>query len=61
MLIRRLKDMYSAIQSGHIFDDMTREESDNRIATLEEAIKTVDPDEERAAIWDMCNEKEYQG
>lgn len=60
-LLQRLQDMYSAIQSGHIFDDLSRADSDAKIDIIEQTLACEDPDEERAAMWDMLNEKEYRG
>jgi hypothetical protein len=60
-LMRRLKDMHAAILSGYIFDDLTREENDQKIEALDLMTAAVDTDEDRAEIWDMCGEKEYRG
>jgi hypothetical protein len=60
-LMTRLNYMYSRLKCGYIFDDITREESDAKIETLEAMTAAVDEDESRSAIWDMCNEREYRG
>jgi hypothetical protein len=59
-LIQRLKEMYTAITTGYIFEDLTREQNDARIELLNQMAQE-DPDEERAELWDMCNEREYRG
>lgn len=58
-LMKRLQEMHAAIQSGHIFDDMTREESDARIEVLNEL--HVDDPEGRDDVWGLCEERGYRG
>lgn len=50
-LLGRLQSCWNAIQSGHIFSDMTREESDNRCEVLDMQIH--DDDE----FWGLVSQK----
>lgn len=60
-LLKRLQDMYASIQSGYIFDDLSREENDDKIEVLEMSLACEDPDEDRCHMWDMLNERTYRG
>jgi hypothetical protein len=69
-LVGRLKDCWNQIQSGHIFDDLTREESDQRCEIMDiqlrgdatevkaDAVKNAD---EMDILWAEMNKKEYRG
>ena len=52
-LMQRLQDMYSAIKSGYIFDDLSPAENDERIELLSDMAAAVDPDESRNDVWDL--------
>jgi hypothetical protein len=51
----RLVNCWETIQSGHIFDDMSREDSDARCEVLDM------PQEEDDEFWSMVNERQYRG
>lgn len=53
----RLVNCWSQIQSGHIFDDMTREDSDARCEVLD----MEQPDTGDDEFWAAVNAKEYRG
>jgi hypothetical protein len=55
-LLERLTSCWSLIQSGHIFDDLSREESDARCEILD--MEHPEGDEE---FWGMLNERQYKG
>jgi hypothetical protein len=54
-LLKRYQSCWEAIQSGHIFDDMTREESDARCEVLD--MEQPESDD----LWDMINVREFKG
>ena len=54
-LYKRIQDCWTILQSGHIFDDLTREESDSRCEVLDMA---QDDDDE---FWAEVNKREYRG
>ena len=54
-LLKRYQSCWEAIQSGHIFDDMTREESDARCEVLDMTQPESDD------LWDMINVREFRG
>jgi len=57
-LMARLHDCWDTIHSGHIFSDMTEEESKARCEVLDmEAPELDDPD----GLWAMVNERQYRG
>jgi hypothetical protein len=51
--------MHKAITTGHIFDDVSREESDARIEVLDQ-MHVEDP-EGREDVWSLCNERTFMG
>jgi hypothetical protein len=51
----RLVKCWGIIQSGHIFDDLSREESDARCEVLD---MEKEPEDE---FWSMVNERQYRG
>lgn len=55
-LLDRLKSCWETIQSGHIFDDLTREESDKRCEILDMPQPEGDDD-----FWALVNERAYRG
>jgi hypothetical protein len=55
-LYKRLQACWTQIQSGHIFDELSREESDARCAVLDMPTPTGDDD-----FWAECTTKEYRG
>jgi len=55
-LLARLQDMWAKLESGHIFDDLSREESDARCEVMDMAAPDGDDD-----FWAMVNEREYRG
>ena len=58
-LIERLRSMWSLIESGHIFDSLSREESDQKIEVLDMTAKCgPDANEE---LWMECGKKEFWG
>lgn len=54
-LLERLKDCWETIHSGHIFTDLTREESDARCEVLD--MQQPENDE----FWTEVNKQEYRG
>ena len=54
-LLKRYQSCWEAIQSGHIFDDLTREESDARC----EVLNMEQPESDD--LWDLINVKEFRG
>jgi hypothetical protein len=54
-LLARLTNCWETLQSGHIFDDMSREESDARCEVLD--MEQPEGDE----FWTMVNERQYRG
>jgi hypothetical protein len=59
-LMKRLQEMYTAITTGHIFDDVSREESDARIEILAQ-MHMEDPEDHRDDVWALCNERQFRG
>jgi len=69
-LVGRLQDCWNQIQSGHIFTDLSREESDQRCEILDiqlrgevtevsgDAVKDTDAMDD---FWADVNKKEYRG
>jgi hypothetical protein len=60
-LLERLQDMWKTIQSGHIFDDLSREDSDSTCEVLDMGPPTNCDRGDVGALWDMCNERQYRG
>lgn len=56
-LLARLQRAWAQIQSGHIFDDMTREESDARCEVLDMDIPVTEDDD----FWNSLTERQYRG
>jgi hypothetical protein len=56
-LLGRIQDCWRVLQSGHIFDDMSREDSDARCEILDMEQPADDPDD----LWAMVNERQYRG
>jgi hypothetical protein len=59
-LLERYQTCWNAIQSGHIFDDLSRDENDARCEVLD----MEQPDNEDAdddAFWAEINKKEFRG
>jgi hypothetical protein len=48
LLWERIKNVWDTIQSGHIFNDLTREQSNQRCKTLDVYYKAYEGDDERA-------------
>ena len=59
-LVARLTNMWAGLQSGHIFDDLSREDSDARCEVMDMQ-QPVDETDEDALFWSMMNEREYRG
>jgi len=69
-LVERLKDCWGQVQSGHIFDDLSREESDQRCEIMDiqlhgeanevkdDAVRDTD---EMENFWGEVSKKEYRG
>lgn len=55
-LLLRLKSCWETIQSGHIFDDLTKEDSDARCEVLD--MESPEGDEE---FWSAVNERQFRG
>jgi hypothetical protein len=55
-LLERLQNCWATIQSGHIFDDLSREDSDARCELLD--MEMPEGDEE---FWGAVNERQYRG
>ena len=53
----RLQDCWRTIQSGHIFTELTREESDSRCEVLILQAQSMDDD----PMWALINQKAYRG
>jgi hypothetical protein len=61
-LAKRLKRCWDAISSGHIFPDMTREESDARCATLDDAAIGLQSDgSSREDFFNEATRKPFRG
>ena len=56
LLNERIQNCWAILQSGHIFDDLTREESDARCEVLDMEQTGEDDD-----FWAEVNRKEYRG
>ena len=56
-VITRLKSCWEIIQSGHIFDDMTREKSDSCCEVLD----MPQPEDDEDGFWAACTERQYRG
>jgi hypothetical protein len=56
-LLRRLQNCWETIHSGHIFDDLSREESDARCEVLDMPDSEVGHEE----FWEAVNHREYRG
>jgi hypothetical protein len=56
-LLSRLQSCWQQIQSGHIFNDLTREESDARCEVLDMEQQVTDDDD----FWNSLNERKYRG
>lgn len=56
-LVRRLKLCWEVIQSGHIFTELTREESDSRCEVLDMQVNARDDD----PFWAELSQKGYRG
>ena len=57
-LLSRLQSCWRTIKSGHIFTDLTREESDARCEVLEMEAEVKDDDD---PFWEMVNSKGFYG
>lgn len=57
-LLGRLQDAWRCVQSGHIFDDLSVEDSRARCEVLDMQVPTDDEEEE---LWAMVNERQYRG
>jgi hypothetical protein len=69
-LVKRLQACWDQIQSGHIFDDLTREESEQRCAMLDMQLHSegakidsgaMKDSAEMDAFWADVNKKEFRG
>ena len=69
-LVERLQDCWSQVQSGHIFTDLSREESDQRCEIIDIQMRgeatevwadAVKDGEEMDLLWAEMNKKEYRG
>jgi hypothetical protein len=61
-LAQRLKACWDAIQSGHIFTDMSREDSDARCAALDDAAKGLQSDgSSTEEFFNMATRGQYRG
>lgn len=56
-LLSRLQDCWRTIQSGHIFTELTREESDSRCEVLIMQAQSMDDD----PFWALIGQKGYRG
>jgi hypothetical protein len=56
-LMDRIQSMWDTINSGHIFTDMSREDSDARCEVLDLGQPSDDNDD----FWAMVNEKQFRG
>ena len=56
-LLDRLQNCWDTIQSGHIFDDLTREESDARCEVLDMEVSGEEDDD----FWSSLQERQYRG
>ncbi|MHC4704407.1 MAG: hypothetical protein ACYTFQ_27970 [Planctomycetota bacterium] len=56
-LLRRLQDCWNTIQSGHIFTDLSREDSDAQCEVLD----MVNADDDNDEFWAAVNERQYRG
>jgi hypothetical protein len=54
-IIKRLTDAWDIIQSGHIFDDLSREQSDSRCELLD----VSSPDVGHNDFWAACDERKW--
>ena len=55
-LFTRLQNCWAQIQSGHIFDGVSREESDAHCSIMDMSQPTGDD-----AFWNECTERQYRG
>jgi len=55
-LMGRLQDMWDTLGSGHIFDDLSREDSDAQCEVM-----NMPQPEETDDLWAMVNERQYRG
>ena len=56
-MVGRLHDCWNTITSGHIFTELTREESDSRCEVLIMQAQQMDDD----PLWALVNQKRYRG
>lgn len=60
-LLGRLQDTWRCIQAGHIFDDLSLEESKARCEVMDMQMPVSEPEDENAELWAMVNERQYRG
>ena len=58
-LMNRIQDMWSTIQSGHIFSELSREESDARCEVMD--LEPPEDTGEQGDLWAMMNERTFRG
>lgn len=58
-LLGRLQDCWNTVNSGHIFSDLSREESDQQCKVLD--LQNKCPSDEMDDFWAMVSEKPFRG